>query len=94
MRSQRRIRLPNVPIFLKNYKLGTQIFRDGKNIGQTSDKLGKIDKIDFSDNYGVFAKNTNNKQEIIDVLNNKDVTWKLTGQSAIINNKTYSLIVN
>ena len=79
---------------LKDYKLGTQIFSDGKNIGQTSDKLGKIDKIDFSENYGVFAKNTNNKQEIIDLLKNKDVSWKLTGQSAIINKKTYTLIVN
>lgn len=71
-------------IALRDYKAGALVISAGnKNIGSTTDGLDKVKSAEFTNlTSEVYLKNASNAQQVMGVLNNPGLTWKMTGKEA------------
>jgi hypothetical protein len=88
----------NELVYLKDYNLGTGVTVEGKNIGKTPDGKFVIKDMHFSGTKTqVLAVGANNLNDVLGVVNNPNLKWRLVGDKATGyggQDKVYKLAVN
>lgn len=94
IRNDNVLRSAGQTIYLKTYDKGIAVYAPGKNIGQTEDGLNKVKELRFSGTkLAVYAEGMKNLDDVMNVMENPNLKWKLVGNQVKDSGKVYKLAV-